>query len=94
MSQRLIHILLNEVSSSDLYERLNTTLDYLEEKNDPDPTELKIVESLNEAIEKLKMLESDIRNHLNKRKRHVGNKLTDLYDRKPTHVGTQNLFDI
>jgi hypothetical protein len=95
MSQQLIQALLNEVSSGDLDESLDRVLKYLENKHDPEPTELKLVESLYEFIEKRKSLESDIRNHVNLKQRKLsGNKLVDLYDREPKHVGTQNLFDL
>jgi len=55
--------------------------DELENKPDPDPIELRLLESIYHFLEKLKMLESNIRTYAKEFSKDLpGNKLSDLYD--------------
>lgn len=55
--------------------------DQLENKVDPDPIELKLLESIYHFLEKLKMLEGNLKSYAKDFGRDLpGNKLSDLYD--------------
>jgi len=74
---------LNELNSKEVksaFEFLSTILENLEEKNDPDPIEMEIVDASYQAIEKLNILENNLRKYVNDRnKTLLGNTLNDLY---------------
>jgi hypothetical protein len=77
---------LNELSSQDFrdaFESLRNLVEYLEDKNDPEPSELNIVEAAYEFIEKVKILESTLRNHVRSSDQ-LGSKLQKLYDNNKT----------
>lgn len=55
--------------------------DELENKPDPDPIELRLLESIYHFLEKLKMLEGNIRTYAKEFNKDLpGKKLSDLYD--------------
>jgi hypothetical protein len=91
---RLSKKLLKEISSSiGKTETLDTLIDILESANDPDPSELYLLESLYQLKEKLKVTESRIDSYLIKNRDLLpGNKLNDLYNNKRS-IGTSILFD-
>lgn len=63
-AQNLITSCLNEMNSQefkDTYESLVNLTTYLEEKNDPDPDEVAIVEYVYQMVEKMKLLEGVLR---------------------------------
>lgn len=76
---------LNELNSREVkstFEFLETILDNLENKNDPDRIEMEIVDSAYQAIEKLNILENNLRKYVKGEydKTLPGNKLFDLYN--------------
>jgi len=75
---------LNELNSKEVkgaFEFLTTILENLEEKNDPEPIEMEIVDSAYQAIEKLNLLENNLRKYANdKNSTLLGTTLNDLYE--------------
>jgi len=75
---------LNELNSKEVkntFEFLATILEKLEEKNDPEPIEMEIVDASYQAIEKLNILENNLRKYVNdENKTLLGNILNDLYE--------------
>ena len=75
---------LNELNSKEVksaFEFLSTILENLEEKNDPDPIEMEIVDSAYQAIEKLNLLENNLRKYVtDKNTTLLGTTLNDLYE--------------
>jgi len=75
---------LNELNSQEVrsaFEFLRTILENLEEKNDPDPIEMEIVDAAYQAIEKLTMLENNLRKYVtDENKTLLGNTLNNLYE--------------
>ena len=93
-TDKIISNFLLELHSDDvqsLFESLDTLLEHLENKSDPDPEEIQIVNSAYESLEKLKMLEGYLQLRIQGKTK--GNKLQELYDKASTHVGMQSLFD-
>lgn len=75
---------LNELNSNEIknaFEFLSTILESLEDKVDPDRVEMEIVDSAYQAIEKLNMLENNMRKYVSDENNITlpGNKLYDLY---------------
>jgi hypothetical protein len=80
---------LNSDAVQETFETLSLLLDHLENKNDPEPSEVQLVDTAYQALEKLKTLEGLIKNHIGENDNIVkGNKLEKLYERN-----TQSLFD-
>jgi hypothetical protein len=75
---------LNEFNSKEVkgtFEFLSYILESLEEKIDPDPIEMEIVDSAYQAIEKLSILENNLRKYvIDENKTLTGNKLNNLYE--------------
>jgi hypothetical protein len=75
---------LNELTSKEVkgtFEFLENILKELEDKIDPDPIEMEIVDSAYQAIEKLNMLENNLRRYVTIENNSLpGNKLNDLYE--------------
>lgn len=75
---------LNELRSKEVkgaFEFLTTVLENLEEKIDPEPIEIEIVDSAYQAIEKLNLLENNLRKYVMVSNEILpGNKLEDLYE--------------
>ena len=81
-ANNLVVNFLNELNSQefrDAFESLNILIGHLEDKNDPEPSELQIVETAYEFIEKVKLLESALRTHARSNDQ-LGSKLQRLYD--------------
>ena len=94
-THNLIVSCLNEMGSQefkDMYESLINLSSYLEEKNDPDPEEVEIVESVYQMIEKFKLLHASLRKRVHTEgEKNVGGTLSRLYD-KPVEGNTSALF--
>ena len=76
---------LNELNSNkvkETFEELASILTALENKNDPDRTEMEIVESAYQFIEKLSILDNTLRQYIKglNEESLPGNMLSDLYD--------------
>ena len=75
---------LNELNSKEVkstFEFLSTILESLEEKIDPDPIEMEIVDSAYQLIEKLNILQGNLRKYVtSENSRSATSKLVDLYD--------------
>jgi hypothetical protein len=75
---------LNELNSKevkDTFEFLVNILKELEEKIDPDPIEMEIVDSAYQAIEKLNVMENNLRRYVAEKNQTLpGNRLNDLYE--------------
>ena len=81
----LIIKFLNELNSDEvksLMEHLTSLLEDLENKNDPEPIEMTIVNEAYQTIEKIKVLESALRNYVREGGSLDGDKLNNLYDDK------------
>lgn len=91
---RLSKKLLKEINNiNEKDDTLNILITILESANDPDPSELYLLESLYQLREKAKLVESRIQNHLiQKNKSLPGNKLNDLYNIN-TPFGSSKLFN-
>jgi hypothetical protein len=76
---------LNELNSNEVksaFEFLSTIVERLENQNDPDPIEMEIVDSAYQAIEKLTMLENNLRTYVRQESKSLpGSRLLDLYER-------------
>jgi hypothetical protein len=94
-AQNLITSCLNEMNSQefkDTYESLVNLTNYLEEKNDPDPDELAIVEYVYQMIEKMKLLEGVLRKKVSSiDDKNAGGILKKLYER-PINGNTSVMF--
>ena len=98
MSQSSINptIILNELNSEEvktLFEHLQRFLEHLEEKNDPEPIEMQIVDSAYQLIEKMQLFESVLKQYGIKTSEDlIGSKLDKLYDSNRVKGGTSTLF--
>ena len=85
---------LSELHSAEVnvaFETLALLNEQMETKDDPDPIEIRLVESIYHFIEKLKTLEHNIQSYVKDTDEIPSNKLEDLYDRKPA-VGTSDVL--
>ena len=82
---------LNSSDVQDTFSSLGVLLEYLESKDDPDPSEMQMVDNAYQALEKLKTLEGLIKRHIGESEISKGNKLQNLYDKPPTSIGTSIL---
>jgi hypothetical protein len=96
-TDKLVMNFLNELhsnSSQEMFEKLAQLIEHLENKADPEPTDVLIVDNIYQTLEKLKTLDSILVNYIGESNNVLkGNKLQDLYDSTPTYVGSQVLFD-
>ena len=98
MSQTSINptVILNELRSSEvkiLFDHLKIFTEHLEEKNDPDPIEMQIVDASYQLIEKIQLFESVMRQYATESASELlGNKLTELYNSGKVKGGTSTLF--
>jgi hypothetical protein len=96
-TDKLITNFLSELhsnSTQDMFEKLAQLIEHLEEKDDPESTDILIVDSIYQALEKIKTLDSILKNYVGESGTILkGNKLQDLYDANPTYVGSQVLFE-
>lgn len=91
---RLSKKFLREIDSkSETIEVLGTMIGLLENKPDPDPSELYLLESLYRLKENLTLVESRLNSYVIESRRSLpGNKLNDLYD-GASPKGTSKLFN-
>jgi len=81
-------------SNKEFLETLNYLVELLEIKVDPDPEEMRLVDSAYQFIEKLKILESQLNQYINDKHESLpGNKLDKLYKISSRVEGTQTLFE-
>lgn len=92
MAQQFL-IELTSKDSQSLFQKLDFLLDHLENKEDPEPFEMQIVDMAYQALDRIKTLESLLRNHVAEADLTTGNKLQNLYDKSPIAVGSQVLFN-
>ena len=76
-----------------LFEQLEVLVEHLETKIDPEPEELQIVNSVYQALEQLRTLEGFLKRRVGESPELTGNKLQSLYDKAPTNLGSQIMFD-
>ena len=84
---------LDSVEVQETFELLAMIMDQLEEKNDPEPFEMHLVNDAYQIIEKVGLVRGVLKERLSQSPKLTGSRLQDLYDKKPTSVGTQALFD-
>ena len=92
-SDRLILEFLRELNSREVkesFQSLGYLLEFLENKEDPDPIEMQIVDSAYQTLEKLKLLEGFLKRYVGESDELKGSKLQRLYDNNP---GSDVLFD-
>ena len=98
MSQTSINptVILNELNSEEvrsLLEHLQMFTENLEEKNDPDPIEIQLVDASYQLIEKIQLFESVIKIYtVEGKKELLGNQLERLYNSEKIGTGTSTLF--
>jgi len=98
MSQSSINptVILNELRSSEvklLFDHLKILTDHLEEKNDPDPIEIQIVDASYQLIEKIQLFESVMKHYATESADELlGSKLDKLYNSGKVNGGTSTLF--
>lgn len=96
-TDKIIVKFLKELNSEEVkvtFESLGVLLEHLENKNDPDPVEMQVVDVTYQVLEKFKTLEAILKQRvLESNKLLSGTKLQNLYDKKATAVGSQVLFD-
>lgn len=94
--KKLISNFLNELKTENnkhIFDSVNTLLEHLENRNDPDPIELQIVDSSYQLLEKLNVLESLLRQYQKNGNENLpSNKLTSLYE-NTTSKGSDIMFD-
>ena len=97
MSQTSINptVILNELNSNEvksLFEHLKMFTENLEEKNDPDPIEMQLVDASYQVMEKIQIFESVMKMYTDQsRSDLLGNQLQRLYDTDKSR-GTSTLF--
>ena len=85
---------LNELHSAEvtgIFETLILLNDQMETKNDPDPVEIRLVESIYHFVEKLKLLEHNLQSYVKDTNGVSGNKLEKLYD-KESVIGMSDIL--
>lgn len=95
-TDKIISNFLRELHSKEvgnLFEHLDVLMDHLETKDDPDPSELQIVNSVYEVLEHLRTLEAYLKRRVGDSPQLTGSKLQSLYDKAPIHIGTQAMFN-
>ena len=79
-AERFLNKLQRE-STQETFEVLELLMEELENKNDPDPTEVQLVESIYLFIEKMKIMDGAIKKYIvQSRDTLPGNKLSALYE--------------
>jgi len=82
-SNKITTKFLNEFTSEEVrstFETLNNLLESLENKPDPSPVEIQVVDSIYQFLEKSKVLEFNMRKYVEEINDSLpGNKLSDLY---------------
>jgi hypothetical protein len=91
-TSKLAQRFLQEMKNSESMDLLESLITELENKVDPDPNELYLLETLYQFRDKLKLTESKLSSYLIKTNPPPGDKLNNLYDRLNGY-GTSKLFD-
>lgn len=90
---RLAKKVLSDISESEAIESISCLLEILENKLDPDMTEIHIVTTLYKVQEQLKLLENHITKYIKpENDKLLGNKLAELYERQSAY-GSSKLFE-
>jgi len=72
---------LDQLNNDPAFERLVELVELLENKIDPEPTEVRLCENIYNVIEKIKILENNIKSYVNESRQSLpGNKLSMLYE--------------
>ncbi len=79
-AERFLNKLQRE-STQETFEILELLMEELENKNDPDPAEVQLVESIYLFVEKMKLMEGAIKKYVVESRTSLpGNKLSSLYE--------------
>jgi len=73
------------------FESLQSLIEILENKEDPESTELRLLENIYQFVEKLKILENNLSSYVRDTIQLPGNKLSELYDNTDGY-GTSKFF--
>lgn len=84
---------LDSVEVQEAFELLARIIDQLEEKNDPEPFEMHLVNDAYQIIEKVGLVRGVLKERLSQSPKLTGSRLQELYEKKSISVGTQALFD-
>lgn len=84
---------INSKSTKDAFGSLSTLVEDLENKNDPEPVEIEIVDVAYQLIEKLNLLQAAMKKYVNTEHVLTGNKLDNLYESNNKNIGSSTLFD-
>ena len=92
---KLAQSFLNQLASQEVqlfFETLLELMSELEVKDDPEPTELRLIENIYHTMEKLKIMEGNLRSYSSDsiNEPNISGKLANLYD-GPSY-GTSKLF--
>lgn len=72
---------INSNSTKSAFDHLKDLVEILENKNDPDPAEVRLVSSIYEFIEKMSLLEHNMKTYASEgQKKTLGGKLSSLYE--------------
>ena len=89
---RVAQRFLEELGSDPASITVNEFIELLEEKEDPDPIEIRLIENLYNYIEKAKLLENSMRTYVKKIRIDLpGSKLQNLYD-DTSYDGSNSIF--
>lgn len=72
---------------------LTTLLEFLENKEDPEPEEIQLVHELTQFSNSISNLKQVLNDFASKKLVLKGEKLQDLYNRRATYIGSQVLFE-
>jgi len=86
-------IKLNSAQVQETFEILERLVNNLEEKNDPEPFEMHFVNDAYQLFERMGLIKGLIKENLSRSPKLLGSRLQALYDKEPTSIGTQKLFD-
>ena len=67
-------------SSKSVFETITLLVEQLENKTDPEPVEMHLVENIYSFLEQMKRLENNLRSYVSDTKRPIGSKLASLYE--------------
>ena len=84
-------LLTQEVQST--IELLTALLEFLENKEDPEPEEIQLTNELSQFTNSIDNLKQVLNEFTSKKLTLKGDKLQDLYNRKATCIGSQVLFE-
>lgn len=71
---------MHNTNTRSTFEQLTGLIEMLENKPDPDPIEIRLVENMYAFIEKLNVLESNLKSYSQETGNDMGDKLTSLYE--------------